>query len=879
MEFWPADSRRAPPKQTHSRRSKNKDAGRAEADHPLVVHGGLGAARLRVSEQDKSRLEWTTLAQVSDGPRLQVVGEPVTLYPQTRAPEPAPRLRMHFTDALVQAQEASRILRTYYPEAHFPFDLLQHEFAEEAFKLSEDTFDPLPGNRLANVTIPAVNVDGTEADPVSALAFPSGDIGDNINVSPFVRNILSERLGFVPNAVPLESLYSPILQVTSHRQQRGMLGVRTRDGLTFLRLGAIVDDDNARPMIETQHFIRIPKDNLGKRTAIDLTFNPFVDAAALSVGPTGSMYQLDLTQRFPVQQYASDQSDQDPSIFRRLAWGFDRHTVFLATSAAVHTYDLRAPPASSSGSGSLFYQPTTPGCQFTSIDAPRAATNLLCCCTTTHLLWLDPRQASRPVLGWAHQRTGDRTLRASVLDIRGAGAVLVLVRTTGTGTGAEGLAHAFGRPVALRLGLAQRAGLVVGPSARPGDDEAGFSIFELGVQGEIGKDGCCHTGDGSRAPRASYLERVMGEQTRGAVWDEEVRELDLFLHDLDAPSAAELRTQGDHVHSVREALPTFWKSVEAPVEHVLNLYDLVFRAGHEPTDTQRADWLSGSAFGTRAGHYAFAKDPVHGANYARAAAVKWHADLTPTLRVLDPGFPVPPAADTWRIQAAVDALQARFKLNGASVSAERRMREAAEQVVIDNALAAYVYSVQPFATPQPRQTNKQDTTSSHLRSVSAISDQNAQDDDDDDKDAGMPLGVRLLLDEWTVGEDPAKYVFRDPYGLVADDDRDEDMASPPPPPAADPARKGKGKQKEKTQTQTQTQAVRLAPPVIVSMPARSASVPRIVQPEPQSQSQGQSQGEELMFASTQVVPGPFGGRPQTLTAVKKKPVKKRVGGF
>jgi hypothetical protein len=143
----------------------------------------------------------------------------------------------------------------------------------------------------------------------------------------------------------------------------------------------------------------------------------------------------------------------------------------------------------------------------------------------------------------------------------------------------------------------------------------------------------------------------------------------------------------------------------------------------------------------------------------------------------------------------------------------------------------------------------------------------------------MPPGVCLLLAEWVTGTDPDQYVYHDPY-----DDHQ---------PAATtvhrtPNRKnGGGGGTQATQAQSQSTAM-AAPPVV----AHSRAAPSTMISSSQTvmrRRAGSFDGSDGMglnvdldsyepMASTQVEPGPFGGR---LPTIKKKavPGKKRVGGF
>ena len=158
----------------------------------------------------------------------------------------------------------------------------------------------------------------------------------------------------------------------------------------------------------------------------------------------------------------------------------------------------------------------------------------------------------------------------------------------------------------------------------------------------------------------------------------------------------------------------------------------------------------------------------------------------------------------------------------------------------------------------------------------------------------LPLGVRLLLSEWTIGDDPQDYDYVDPYDVNAAPPRpamhtkEQPRKRTPPPVASQPSRI------QKPPTIAVKTAPTAPPHISLTQPSRPAPVPSITSlPQPQSQqslplrahqtgSQPTQTGwssnsqSRIPMMSTQVLPGPHGGRPQP---AKKKPPKKRVGGF
>ncbi|KAJ3515093.1 hypothetical protein NLJ89_g1974 [Agrocybe chaxingu] len=135
----------------------------------------------------------------------------------------------------------------------------------------------------------------------------------------------------------------------------------------------------------------------------------------------------------------------------------------------------------------------------------------------------------------------------------------------------------------------------------------------------------------------------------------------------------------------------------------------------------------------------------------------------------------------------------------------------------------------------------------------------------------LPMGVRLLLQSWDAN-DPDEFVYKDPY------DESATVDSP---------------KRVNTTPATDFTAYSKRPPLIlasVALPlavipdiSRKLSPPKVQSQDPfmnypesfpQTEQPGGSESQELLM-STQVLPGPYGGRP----AARKKPTKRRLGGF
>ena len=201
--------------------------------------------------------------------------------------------------------------------------------------------------------------------------------------------------------------------------------------------------------------------------------------------------------------------------------------------------------------------------------------------------------------------------------------------------------------------------------------------------------------------------------------------------------------------------------------------------------------------------------------------------------------------------------------------APRRQPQTFEDVVTDISLAAGALSINASGPP-----------SVHFGFLAPI---NVESFDCDSTDVGpeelgtfeteetdlIPVGVRLLMDEWNVGEDPKDYNYLDPYG--------DGVPNP-----TEARRVSLGPQNQPIDPTT-----RLNPPTVVTARAPPLIAPSdaagLKEREKNAVGGGSTQGNPLqtqgfsqdaMVVSTQVEPGKFGDRKG---GQKKR--QKRVGGF
>jgi hypothetical protein len=303
-------------------------------------------------------------------------------------------------------------------------------------------------------------------------------------------------------------------------------------------------------------------------------------------------------------------------------------------------------------------------------------------------------------------------------------------------------------------------------------------------------------------------------------------------------------------------------------------FDVVLRAGDEPDRATRGDFLSESIINSKRGFRALKQGQLS----PGLIDAPWKKSLLPVFLKLDPAF----QADH---QQWMEYLQ-KFNL---SDSGERSNwsrefeQESCQQLTMDLVLSSNIYSDMTFS--ELGQTLEAMTEAlslgnelphvefGYLKPV-------ARKSTDDELQASgsevldLPMGVRLLLKDWddsTVGD----YVYQDPYHGVNQPPSLKTMKTALP-----------------SHHDLVVQSQR--PPAILASIMTGDRLPDLsrrpmmwAQSQDHFLSKGDSAADSRPLAtsefpssqelviSTQVLPGPHGGR----SLIKKKPPKKRLGGF
>ncbi|SJL00535.1 uncharacterized protein ARMOST_03848 [Armillaria ostoyae] len=887
MELWPTDDRNIEDIPRKEGKGKKKEI----LQYPNLDHGLLEALTL---VEKGNRLEWSSLVKSYDSDPFKLkAGKPVKVFPATRPPSPTlPRMTPGRG-----AERGANFLRTHFPDVDIAAELIREEIETDAKDVHDKgVYNPYDGNLLETV------ISYESSRPVSLhLAFPMGELGRDLNLSPFHPSENGKK--FTPTATPAKSFDTPISQITSPRYdpqntaQSALLAVRTYGNTCVLKMGP----SDTPKRVKLVDVATISPSDVGGRQMIDVKFPSVHDLLTVNDQGVVFSYSLSGDKPFPVFDHSTLSStsevisDDLSDDFWRLALGATIDTCLLTSGKVLRQLDSRDNGVYSS----IFSVPSEKDI-ITAVEDQDG--HLIRLCTTSQLFWIDDRKPGKPILGYKHNRSFDRTLRTDTVAFRDTPLTFLTSRKNGlvqvytvSRSSENGLIHANGLPYCLTSATDfedSLTGQLFAHHPYRGWDQS-FSLLRLSRRGAIQMIELGHSEE---------IETL----TPNFEWSNDVKELDLNASTL-RPDIGPLgsreymevdfsemyhhlfveRTRQDEEHEEENAedvydlvdrLPLFWQDTNVPIEHMLTTYDIAFRAGEDPDGASRADFLTGSIINSTRGYRALQQGRLSPASLSKGSA--WHRNIGPTLQALD-------STVHRNLEDILDNLRKHDLAHSPDRTAQslRKESKAREQLALDLALSQDIFSCQPPKPPASVPDDLETMTEAlsidnkpppvDFKYLRPRPQKEAREEGgDDDPEMACPLGVRLLLKEWDAGADPDTYVYADPYGDPTEEPTKIQLPKP------------------KSSLPKSTQPKR--PPVVV---ASSAMVP-LVQPAssrgslfPQSQpavvpvlraiTQSQAStafpapdSQELM-TSTQVLPGPHGGRPPT---AKKKPAKKRLGG-
>ncbi|KAI0372898.1 hypothetical protein BV20DRAFT_990286 [Pilatotrama ljubarskyi] len=922
MDVWPgySDGQSTAPEKIKAKAKAKDERVEAPWRYPVLDHGALGAATLRKKER---RYEWTFVRYGKSDYKL-VPDDPVEVFPPTR-PEP---WRGPKATELQRAEQGARFLRTFYPDIDVQAELIRDEITEDtrlAQKLKHE--DPYAGNMIAVISFHASRKN------MAYIAVPMGETNCQLNMSPVVIHPRT-KVDLKPVAAPVYAFDTPIRQiVASPHGEVGkgkpdpMLGVRTMGSTIFMQVKLAVN--RAAFTVEPAPFLTAQRSDIGDRHAVDLAISPTNITVGYVVNDTGSIYRCTAPEGKKLIELIHTGDASKRSLYR-IAASEVRETLLSVSDKSASLLDLRAGKRPHA-----LHVVARPDVVLTSVES-LSDDHLIRLVSSEEILWLDERNTKKPLLSVKHGREIDITLRAQTHVMISSPLTFLtsrrnsLITVYDVSRGSDNLVHLYDAPYALP------------PALRPDGPHLGYaffqqatlsgsksmSIFQLSERGSISllnlqrlsKDVAQETPNSARR-RVDWPPDVLKLKEDADAARSDLGPLAGKAHSIVDLQPAyqrlfverkheDLAAQTNVVFDTLERMPSFWQDTEVGIEHSLTTFDLAMRSGPEPVEASRNDWFTGSALDCAAGYRALVQGHLPHERLIQTA--RWHLDISSFIRCSAPELEEDP-------QKTLENL-ARYDLaDGPDRTAPsfRQESEARSQLALDLALASDVFThkrpgknaltsfdedmlnisrsteamslgeLEPppvhfgFLRPIPKEDPLGESTPAAGTAEVAK--------------AITPLGVRLLLQEWEVGTDPAQYTYHDPY-----DEKAEVPVRLQRPVKVPIVKEGQYTKGSGSPATIQTQrppaiapSVPKAPPTIVTasqpfLPRRPliatrsqdvlATTPHVPPSgsQPADSSAAPPSSQQEFMASTQVLPGPHGGRP---VPAKKKPVKKRLGGF
>ncbi|KAH9945903.1 uncharacterized protein BXZ73DRAFT_37424 [Epithele typhae] len=837
---------------------------------PVVDYGTLGAGILH---RNAGRYGWTFAVQQPSGYKLVPARAPREVFPPTLTK------RQHVPvqgTALQRVEQGAHFLRTHYPDVDVPAELIQeHITAEEKEAASRKKNDISAGNLVDLLSTRLYNKHRTYA------AFPMGETGCQLNVSLVTTE--HQQVVLKPATAPAYSFDTPIRHITAspvlYRHgyaDSAMIGVRTVGSTTFLqaKMGR-----GRHQTLQVTPLTTVQRSELGDRHAVDVCVPCSGEATGYVVNNAGHVYRCaaDVTE----QVYATQHPE---SHLYRISTLVDTEELFYTSDKSADILDLRA-----GKQAYQIYNVPQDGVSLVSADTGNED-KVIRLVSTQEILWLDARNIRKPLLAIKHGREYDQTLQAHTYVLTNASLTFLTSRrnslvTVYDVTREQNLVHSSGYPYALPSAAAAD-GPHLGHTFFQDPSLAGskqISLFQLSAGGGLSVFDLDHLS------RDDYYEPYLVETPEE--WPPHVESLAQTAKPNDSGPLAgrvysiadmshayqRLYSQGttnktvkpDVVADLLDRMPSFWQRVDDTSEHVLTTFDIAMRSGSEPESASRNDWLTGSELNSAAGDIALGQGRIP--RQGLVGAAPWHLDLSSHVRRHVPDFHPDPGQ-------MLDSLsQYDFTEAESLPNISRHQNQARSRLALDLTLASDAYLSRK---PKPETSDDLDDD---MLSIS-LSTRAMTLGDIEPRQVGfsflrpipksiipgnkaanlateleVPLGVRLLLQEWELGSNPQEYVYQDPY----DDTPAATVAAALVLPAAT----------RPPPIVATSQPSRIRAPLVVSrshetVPKRPAS-----NSQPTAAWRAPPSSQEP-FASTQVLPGPHGGK---APPVKKKPTKKMGG--
>ncbi|KAH7344993.1 hypothetical protein B0J17DRAFT_637896 [Rhizoctonia solani] len=908
MEGWPVDSRiRNPPQEVAKRQGPRKVLPELSWDTPIIDAGTWSSSRVSLDgHKGSSRVSWTNIN--SPTPRIST-GNTRCIFPPTR--------NISSIDGGLSFERKVLSMNAWL-RSQKGVDDLEAIFLREILEDNDDyvksvmDYDPYCSDLLAIDFLTKGH-----RKRAGVLAYPVGQNCDSLGASV----LFDEKWGtvFSPAEKPGWKAPTRILQitnsnaifkpsVTSYTHAGCLFAVRTLFDVNFL---CITPKPGATVVTKQTLVSSFGQADIGGHRPFDLAFNPHEQThAGLVISDIGAIWDFGLD--FKPSLLYTQNGDTTARVgaydlpYWSLRWGTHPEAFLLGSQSALSLHDKRSSNAVSilpMGSETM-----------TSFDILRNESySQIFISGTEHVTLVDERMMSRPVVSWAHRRDRDMTLRIKALELEQKKVGLLtskrssfisvydpLLSESGGFEGCDSYGLEWDSP--NNCISASIAVYIPPTTARP-------TLFHLSNSGAIYRQ---DLGIGPCEPSA---ERVVWEyELKNLAERVELEHDQCGEEDLTKSREVNLRSKyekifmgsspdgGPSVIEIIDSTPTAIQRASGPIDKPMILHDLVRMISQETTPTLPRSLFASSRSLPLPKARLLLKHLAQLRSQSREA-VSWSYDLSRVQAHIWPALaPIPTADD----------LIAFSVLDNVSENAYKKDKEARQEIALDLALSTTVYSSIPFQPSRPRLPSapriRDDddmlsvaATALTLEGIEPPHVQHVQPcptqglvDGKQGAEQRQSLVARLLASEWDPDSSPNDYEFHDPYNQ----DYDDSM----------PAWKLMAQTKAEKQSLEQAKSRFLSNQITIA-PTRSMPLPSIQisrnkppaipnhvairgtrqvesQPELAPNQTMSSQPREPLppqmngnsqLPSTQIVPGPFGTRPGTNAAPKKK--KSRLPGF
>ncbi|KAA1469469.1 hypothetical protein DENSPDRAFT_835097 [Dentipellis sp. KUC8613] len=928
MDIWPTDTR---PQQSTSHRRKGKSQGKAkETSHYTAFEVGTLAAGTLSS--NGGRLEWTTVPKPDSGQRsLYLDGPIVKAFPVTRSKP----LYIPHISVKRRAEQGAHFLRTYHPDVDIPAELIRDLVLSETQSTERfESFDPGLGMQMA-----ALYLADRRRKKFAFLVFPMGEVGSELNISE-VQLSKDDVPRVVPTLLPSQQFETPIRQVSTLSyssngfESSSVLAVRTFTSTFVFAVRTKSGKLSAQSSkVEFEQLSRYESSDLGGGEVVDLKFRSSLRQIFM-VTDQGIVFRGSIGASVLDRVWSPNGISTHPADgFWRITKSAQQDGCFLTSSKVVMELDFRKMEPKT-----VVFEVSSSKDFITCIEYAQVD-GLLRIVTTSEVIWINPRFPGKPLIACKHNRDFDRTLRTDTLAGQfGSLTILsslkndLLTLYNVNRNSDDSPLHLNASPYCLSPFKSEEPhmGLYFLDSS-PDPSQRNISLFQMSNRRAIFQSHLSFSPEGQSGEDDPIPARLAWDTTVqefesknqklreaiGPLGSRDANEIDLRLAyerlfmNTDPEKSVRPEEDAELFYETLDRMPDYLQDPSAVTDQMLTPFDIAFRAGEEPQMVSRADFLMQSALSSSRGYRALLQGriPIN----SLKKQVSWSYDLGPFLERFISGLSGLPRDTYARLQEynlAMDDYR-----SGPSM---RRETESREQLTLDLALSSSILSPRPFR--RPLEARALDVSTDALETMSRVtqalsigsgdlppiqfgylspilkdhySRMTEESSSGPDKPTDTPLGVRLLLQEWDVGCDPDTYEFHDPYGSSEQDP----VPSQPRRHAPLPSKPSSTQPQVDTWSQSQRPPMIASSqvPTIVASTQRTAPGPVMSQPvfrpvlpvnafrEPVGQSQGaflepaatQFSSQEIL-PSTQVVAGPYGDRQGF---VKKKPQKKRLGGF